>query len=216
MQVEVWSDVICPWCWLGNVRLEKALAGFAHAGEVTVLFRSFELDAQTPADLDIPTDELLARKFKVDRPQIDAMHARLIALGRADGIEYRFDRARTSNTFDAHQVLHFARERGKQPELVKRLFQANFHDGIRVGDRKALVALATEVGLPAPEVESALDERRFAPAVRADQAEARALGATGVPFFVAGGAAAVSGAQSVEVLGRMLDAAWERRSEGRA
>jgi predicted DsbA family dithiol-disulfide isomerase len=163
VQVEVWSDVICPWCWLGNVRLEKALAGFAHAGEVAVLF---------------------------------------------------FDRVRTSNTFDAHQVLHLAQERGKQPELVKRLFQANFHDGIRIGDRKALVALAAEVGLPAPEVEGALDARRFAPAVQADQAEARALGASGVPFFVAGRAAAVSGAQSVEVLQRMLEAAWERRGEG--
>ncbi len=211
MQIEVWSDVICPWCWLGNVRLDKAIAGFAHGDQVQVVRRSFELDPSTPKDLDIPTDEMIAKKFGAGRAQIDAMHERLGALGRADGVEFRFERARTSNTFDAHQVLHLARARGKEAEMTRRLFLANFHDGVRVADAKELVRLATEVGLDAAEVEEALGDQRFASAVRDDEAEARSIGVSGVPFFLADREFAISGAQSVDVLRRMLDMAWAKR-----
>ncbi len=147
MRIDVWSDVICPWCWLGNARLEKAIAGFAHRQQVEVVQRSFELDPGTPKDLDISTDELLAKKFGAGRAQIDAMHERLDALGKADGVEFRFERARTSNTFDAHQVLHLARAHGKETAMAGRLFRANFQESVRVGDRKELVRLGTEVGL---------------------------------------------------------------------
>jgi predicted DsbA family dithiol-disulfide isomerase len=211
MRIDVWSDVVCPWCWLGNVRLQKALAQWPHPGEVEIVQRSFELDPTTPKDLDIPTDEMLAKKFGVGPAQIDAMHERLRALGQADGIEFRFDRARTSNTFDAHQLVHLARVHGKEGAMTDRLFRANFHDGVRVGDRKELVRLAADVGLDAAEAEEALADQRLASAVRGDEDEARAIGISGVPFFLADREFGVSGAQPVEVLARMLDMAWGKR-----
>ena len=214
MKVDVWSDVVCPWCWLGKARLEKAVASLDQADEIEVVFRSFELDPRTPKDLDIPTDEMLAKKFGVGRPQIDAMHERLRSLGRADGVDFRFERARTSNTFDAHQLVHLARARGgKESAMVGRLFRANFQEGVRVGDRKELARLAAEVGLDAAEAEEALADQRYASAVQGDEDEARALGISGVPFVLADREFGVSGAQSVEVLRRMLDMTWVKRTE---
>jgi predicted DsbA family dithiol-disulfide isomerase len=211
MKVDVWSDVICPWCWLGKARLEKAIASF-EGEEVEVVFRSFELDPRTPKDLDVPTDEMLAKKFGVGRPQIDAMHERLRGLGQADGIDFHFERARTSNTFDAHQLLQLARAQGKQRAMSDRLFRANFAEGVRVGSRPELVRLASEVGLDGADVRAALEEERFAPAVREDEAQARAFGITGVPFFLLDGKLAVSGAQSVDVLRQALQQAEAQRA----
>lgn len=211
MRVDVWSDVICPWCWLGNARLDKALASFPHAAEVEVVPRSFELDPTTPKDLDVPTDTMLAKKLNVGPAQIQAMHARLRGLGEAEGIEYRFERARTSNTFDAHQLIHLGRARGKAAAVATRLFRANFNQGVRVADRKELVRLAADVGLDGAEAEEALADQRFALDVRADEEQARGLGISGVPFFLVDGRLAVSGAQPVEVMLRMLDAGWEKR-----
>jgi predicted DsbA family dithiol-disulfide isomerase len=210
MRIDVWSDVICPWCWLGNARLEKALSAFPHRENVELVFRSFELDPRSSKDLDIPTNEMLGKKYGFGPAQIDAMHERLHGLGMADGIEFRFERARTSNTFEAHQLIHLASAKGKQKEMAQRLFVAQFHEGVRIGDTKELVRLAVEVGLDAAEVEAALDEQRFAPAVRADEEDARTLGISGVPFFLVDGELAVSGAQSVEVLGELLVEAWSK------
>lgn len=211
MRIDVWSDVVCPWCWLGKARLEKALAAFPHRASIEVVFRSFELDPRAPKDLDISSDELLAKKYSLGQAQIDAMHERLRGLGLADGLDFRFDRARTSNTFDAHQLTHLAREQGQQQAMIDRLFRAQFHEGVRVGDREQLVRLATEVGLDEAAARSALDEQRFADAVRADEAQARALGISGVPFFLVDGRLAVSGAQSLEVFRQLLEKGWEQR-----
>ncbi|MBI2394817.1 MAG: DsbA family oxidoreductase [Deltaproteobacteria bacterium] len=211
MRIDVWSDVVCPWCWLGKARLEKALASFPQREHVEVVFRSFELDPRAPKDLDISSNELLAKKYSLGSAQIDALHERLRGTGLADGIDFRFDRARTSNTLEAHQVIHLARERGRQLAMVDRLFRAQFHEGVRVGDREQLVRLATDSGLDAAEVRSALDDQRFAAAVRDDQAQARALGVSGVPFFLVDGAVAVSGAQAVDVFRKLLEKGWERR-----
>lgn len=213
MQIDVWSDLVCPWCYLGYARLEKALASFAHRDETRVVLRAFELDPRAPRDLDVPTDEALEKKFGIGRAQVDAMHERMRALGRADGIDFRFERVRTSNTFDAHQVVLVARAHGMQAPMVERLFRANFHEGVRIGDRKELARLASEVGVGAGAVEEALVDGRCASAVRDDEAAARELGVSGVPFFLAGGEVAVSGAQSVEVLGRMLEAGWAKRAD---
>jgi predicted DsbA family dithiol-disulfide isomerase len=207
MKIEVWSDVVCPWCWLGHARLEKALAAFGGKDEVEVVARSFELDPTVPSDLDLPTDTVLAKKFGVSAAQIDAMHERLRSLGAADGIDYRFPLVRTSNTRDAHEVVHLARLRGKEGAMVARLFRANFTEGVRVGDRKELSRLAGDVGLDPAEVEEALADQRFEAVVRQDEAEARSLGISGVPFFLADRKLAVSGAQSVEVLRQMLEKA---------
>jgi predicted DsbA family dithiol-disulfide isomerase len=210
MRVDVWSDVVCPWCWLGNARLDKALAAFPHREQVEVVFRSFELDPRASKELDIPTDEMLSKKYGFGPAQIKAMHERLHGLGMADGIDFRFELARTSNTFEAHQVIHLARASGKGKPMADRLFRAQFHDGVRIGSRAELVRLATEVGLDAPAVESALDEQRFAPAVRSDEEKAKGLGISGVPFFLVEGVPGVSGAQPVETLSQMLEAGWSK------
>ncbi|MDF2694443.1 MAG: oxidoreductase [Labilithrix sp.] len=200
MRIDVWSDVICPWCWLGRARLDKAVAASADRDPIEIVYRSFELDPSSDRTLDIPTNEMLQKKFGMGQAQIDAMHARVAGLGQEEGIEFKFERARTSNTFEAHQLTHFAHEHGKRLAMVDRLFEANFKEGIRVGDRASLVKLAGEVGLDAAEAERALAEERFADAVRADQSAARELGIRGVPFFVFDGKAAVSGAESVATL----------------
>jgi predicted DsbA family dithiol-disulfide isomerase len=210
VRLDVWSDVVCPWCYLGNARLKKAVAAFEHRDEVEVVFRSFELDPGRPRDLDIPTNDVLVRKFGVPRAQVDAMHGRLRALGLADGIDFQFDQVRTSNTLEAHALTHLARARGVQARMTDRLFSANFSEGVRIGDRKALVRLAADVGLDAAEAEEALADERYAPAVRDDEEQARALGISGVPFFLAERKLAVSGAQSVDVLRGLLDAAWNK------
>jgi predicted DsbA family dithiol-disulfide isomerase len=211
MRVDVWSDVICPWCWLGNARLEKALASFPHREEVELVFRSFELDPRSSVDLDIPTNEMLAKKYGFGPAQIEAMHERLHGLGMEDGIDFRFALARTSNTFEAHQVIHLAGEHGKQKAMADRVFRAQFNEGVRIGNRAELVRLASEVGLDATATESALSDQRLAAAVRADEAQARELGISGVPFFLVDGSVAVSGAQSVEVLGQLLTEAWTQK-----
>jgi predicted DsbA family dithiol-disulfide isomerase len=211
MRIDVWSDVVCPWCWIGKARLEKAIAAFPHKDDVDVVHRSFQLDPTTPNDLDVSTDEMLVKKFGIGQAQIDAMHERLRSLGSADGVEFHFERARTSNTFAAHELIHLAGVHGKRAAMTGRLFKANFEEGVRVGDRMELLRLATEVGLDAAEAEEALADERFAAAVRDDIAQARSLGISGVPFFLADGSFVVSGAQSVDVLRRMLDAAWAKR-----
>lgn len=198
MRIDVWSDVICPWCWLGRARLEKAVA--ASGEKVDVMFRSFELDPKSDKALNISTNEMLQKKFGMGQPQIDQMHARLQGLGKADGIDYQFDKARTSNTFDAHQLIHLAKARGKQGDIVDRLFVANFRDGVRIGDRAALVKIATEAGLDEKEAADALETQRFAADVRADEADAKKYGVSGVPYFLFNGKVAVSGAESVDIL----------------
>ncbi len=200
MRIDVWSDVICPWCWLGRARLENAVAASPDKEQIEIVYRSFELDPSSDRTLDIPTSELLQKKFGMGRAQIDAMHARIVGLGKSEGITFEFERARTSNTFDAHQLTHFAHAQGKRLAMVDRLFAANFNEGIRVGDRASLVKLAAEVGLDGAEAEKALEEQRFADAVRADEAHAKELGIRGVPFFLFEGKLAVSGAESVATL----------------
>jgi len=209
LRIDVWSDVICPWCWLGRARLLKALAAFDGGAQAKVVFRSFELDPKSDRELDVSTSEMLKKKLSIGQPQIDAMHERLKKLGQADGIDYHFEKARTSNTFDAHQLIHFAYARGKQSEMVDRLFVANFKEGLRIGDRSTLVKLATDVGLDAAETEAGLVAERWGVEVRADEAQAKAIGVSGVPFFLFNEKVAVAGAESVELLSQALAKAVE-------
>lgn len=207
MRIDVWSDVVCPWCWIGKVRLQKALAGFPAGGSVEVVLRSFQLDPSTPKDLDIPSDEMLARKYRIGPVEVRDIHSRLESLGKAEGIDFRFELGRTANTFDAHQLIHLAKDKGLQMPMADRLFRAQFSEGIRVGDRKALMNLATEVGLDGGEVGASLESQAYAAAVREDEAQARALGITAVPFFLFDGKVGVSGAQPVSVLRRVMEEA---------
>ena len=216
MKVEIWSDVVCPWCYIGKRRFESALRRFAHRDEVEVVWRSFELDptatsALRPGDGPEYVDRLAA-KYRMAREQAQQAVASTTATAAAVGLDFHMDRALAANTFDAHRVIHLAAERRRQAQVKERLMRAHFTEGEAVGDRAALVRLAVDAGLDADEVRSVLDTGAYADAVRADEAEAAALGIRGVPFFVLDRKYGVSGAQVPEQLLAALEQAWRERT----
>jgi predicted DsbA family dithiol-disulfide isomerase len=200
LRVDVWSDIACPWCYVGKRRLEAALARFL--APVEVVWRAFELQPSAPREEDGSQSyaERLARKYGVSVQQAEAMIARMTEVARADGLDLRFDRVRAGNTFDAHRVLHLAHERGVQEAVKERFLRAYFSEGEPIGDPETLSRLAGEAGLDPTEVGELLHGDGFAREVRADEAQAHRLGIEGVPFFVLGGRTGVSGAQPSEVL----------------
>jgi predicted DsbA family dithiol-disulfide isomerase len=208
MKVEIWSDVVCPWCYVGKRRFEQALARFAHADEVEVVYRAFELDPSAPRERTGDRDEHLARKYGLTIERARQMNAQMTETAAAEGLDFRFDLMRGGNTFDAHRLLHLARDRGKQPELKERLLIATFTEGEPIGDPTALVRLAVDVGLDKAEVTDVLDSDRYADDVRADEQQAAAYGISGVPFFVIDGRYGVSGAQPADVLVQVLEQAY--------
>jgi predicted DsbA family dithiol-disulfide isomerase len=208
LRIDVWSDIVCPWCYVGRRRFEAALAKFPH--EVELVYRSFELDPGAPRLRETSQVEHLASKYRLPRAQAEQMLERMTQTGAADGIEFRFDRARSGNTFDAHRLLHLARAHGKQIELKERLMRAYFTDGVAIGEPDAIAPIAIEVGLPESEVRELLAGDRFATDVRRDEEVAAELGISGVPFFVMAGRLGVSGAQTPDVL---LGALERARSE---
>jgi predicted DsbA family dithiol-disulfide isomerase len=215
IKVDVWSDIACPWCYIGKRRFEAALAQFPHADQVEVRWRSYELDPAAPrrgAGSRQPgtlTDRLAA-KMGVSTAQVEQMNAQITALAREVGLDYHLDRAIPANTFDAHRLLHWAFEQGRQAELEERLFHAYFTEGLDVADHAVLAQLAGEVGLdPTAAGEVLGDANRYADAVRADIALAGQFGATGVPFYVLDRRFGVSGAQPTELFTQALTQAWE-------
>ncbi len=208
--MEVWSDVVCPWCYIGKRNLEEALAGFEHADEVEVVWRSFELDPGAPARREGSYVERLARKYRTAVDQAQAMIDRMTASAAAVGLDFRFDIAEPGSTFDAHRLLHLAAERGVQGELKERLLRATFTEGEPIGEHDTLVRLAADVGLDAAEVRAVLTSDAHADAVRAEEAEAATLDITGVPFFVVDRTYGISGAHPPEALRRILTKAWAR------
>jgi predicted DsbA family dithiol-disulfide isomerase len=213
MNIEIWSDVVCPWCYIGKRRFERAVASFGHPGEVTVTYRSFELDPSAPAERTGTYAEHLARKYGMTITQAEQASQQMTQRAAAEGLEFRFDLIRGCNTFDAHRLLHLAKDHGRQPEMKERLLRATFTEGLPIADKLTLVRLATEVGLPAAQVQAVLDGDVYADAVRADEQQAARYGITGVPFFVADGKYAVSGAQPPEVLLQLLRRAYEETSQ---
>ena len=213
MHVEIWSDVVCPWCYIGKRRFERAVASFGHPGEVTVTYRSFELDPDAPAQRSGTHAEHLARKYGMTIAQAERASEQMTQRAAAEGLEFRFDVIRGGNTFDAHRLLHLAKDHGLQPEMKERLLRATFTEGLSVADQPTLARLATEVGLPAAQVQAALDGDAYADAVRADEQQAARYGIAGVPFFVADGKYAVSGAQEPGVLLQLLRRAYEETSK---
>ena len=209
MRVDIWSDIVCPWCYIGKRRFERALAAFSRRQSVQVVLRSYQLEPDAPRGATSPRRERLKKKYGWSDAQADAMDARMVETAAAEGLEYHLDEGVTGNTFDAHQLLHLARERGVQDAVAERLFRAHFTERQSIFDRASLASLAADAGLDAAEARSALDEDRYAAAVQADVEEARALGANGVPFFVIANRYGVSGAQPAEffvaALTRALD-----------
>ena len=211
MKVEIWSDVVCPWCYVGKRQFEEALGRFGHADQVTVEWRCFELDPGSPARVDLPMSTVLQRKYGMSAQQAEAANQRMTALAASVGLDYHLDDVQMGNTFDAHRLVHLAATHGLGDAMKERLFRAYFTEGTSPSDHDTLVRLAVEVGLDPDEVRAALEGDSFAQGVRDDEARAGAIGVTGVPFFVIDEAFAVSGAQPADVLLGALERAW---SEG--
>ncbi len=208
MKVEIWSDVVCPWCYIGKRRFESALADFEHRDQVEVIWRSYQLDPQASRASGEKVTEMLAQKYGVSLEQAAKMHARVSAVAAQEGLVYHLDQAQHANTFDAHRLLHLAAERGLQQEAEERFFHAYFTEGKALGDAETLVQLASELGIAEDEARAALDSDAYADAVRADIRRARMFGIQGVPFFAIDEQYGVSGAQPSEVLQEVLEQAW--------
>lgn len=208
MKVEIWSDVACPWCYIGKRRFEAALAGFEHRDDVDVRWRSFELDPSAPFDREDAYAQRLAAKYGTTLAEAEDTIDRMIEAGAQHGVVMRFDKARPANTFDAHRLLHLAAEHGVQHDLKERLLYATFTRGAQVADVEVLVALAADAGLDPVEVRTMLASDAFGADVRADERAAAELGITSVPYFVVGGTYGVAGAQSPDVLLDVLRDAW--------
>ncbi len=213
MRVDIWSDVVCPWCYVGKRRFEAALARFPHRADVEVHWRSFELDPRAPRRRDGDRLGHLAAKYGIDREQAEAMDRRITEAGREAGLDLRLGQTQGGNTFDAHRLLHLAAAHGRADELKERLMRAHFTDGDPVGDAAVLTRLATDAGLPAAEVDEVLAGDGYADAVRADERQARALGATAVPFYVIDETYGVAGAQPPEVFLNVLERAWSEQPD---
>jgi predicted DsbA family dithiol-disulfide isomerase len=211
VNVEIWSDIACPWCYVGKRRFEAALAAFEHRDEVQVTWRSFELDPSAPRQRDVDGATHLARKYGTSREQAVAMQDRMTQTAAGEGLAFRFDIARAGNTFDAHRLVHLGAAHGLQDAAKERLFAAYLTEGEPIGDPAALERLAIELGLPADEVRDVLAGDRFADEVRDDERTAHALGISAVPFFVVDRALGAAGAQPPEVLGELLRRAWDAR-----
>ncbi len=212
MQVEIFSDVVCPWCAVGKRRFETALRSFAHADDIDVVWRAFELDPDAPVQREGDYVDRLTRKYGISREQAETANQRLTAAAAAEGLDFHFERVRPGNTFDAHRLLHYARTAGpgRQDALKERLFGAYFTEGAVIGDVETLVRLAVEVGLDERASRAVLAGDDFAEEVRADEREAVGLGVTGVPFFVVEGKFGIPGAQDSDTILRVLDRAWEK------
>ncbi len=209
LRVDIWSDVVCPWCYIGKRRFERALGTFEHAKDVDVVWHSFELDPSAPRVREnISHAEHLAKKYRVGAAQAQAMIDRVTSAAAAEGLEFHYERAKGGNTFDAHRVIHFAQTKGLGAQMKERLLKGYFTDGAPIGETAGLVPLAVEVGLPEAEVADVLATDRYAKEVRDDENLARELGISGVPFFVIGGRLGVSGAQAPEVLVGALERGW--------
>ena len=214
MRVEIWSDVVCPWCYIGKRRFEAALASFPQAEEVEVVWRSFELDPSAPPSTETQGSYVsqLAAKYEISVEQAQSMIHNVTRIAASEGLEFQFDRAKRGNTFDAHRLLHLGLEKGVQNDLKERLDHATFTAGLSVSDHAALVDVGVAAGLHEIEVKDVLASARFADAVRADEAQARSYGISAVPFFVIDGRYGVAGAQSPDALVDVLTRAWQERS----
>ena len=209
MKIEIWSDVVCPWCYIGKRNLEVALTGFEHADQVEIEWRSYELDPSTPRRAELSMDEVLSRKYGMSQEEAVAANQRMTELAATVGLDYHLDRVQIGNTFDAHRLIHLASHEGRGGAMKERLLQAYFTEGRAVSDRATLAELAADVGLDPDRVAAVLDGDEFGEEVRADEARAMELGSTGVPFFVFDERLGVPGAQPPDVLLRLLQRAWD-------
>lgn len=210
--VEIWSDVVCPWCYLGKRRFERALEHFRLGAGIEVVWRSFQLDPTLPKGSRQQHAAYLARRTGRTLEEVRLSRDRLVKLAAAEGLRYDFDRYVVVNTRDAHRVAHLAASRGLGPAIQERLFRAQLEEGETLDDAATLSRLAAEVGVPGDDVEAMLASDAYAAEVDDDIRTGATLGVTGVPFFVFDRAFAVSGAQPVEVFEQALEMASSARA----
>lgn len=208
MKIDIWSDIACPWCYVGKRRLEKALESFEHRDELEVEWRSFELDPGAPPERDGSVDEYLARKYGMSIDQARRAIEDLTNVAAAEGLEFNLLGARSGNTFDAHRLIHMAKEEGLADAMKERLLRAYFSENELVSDGETLLRLAVEVGLAEEEVRAVLEGDAYAEQVRQDEADAMEIGVRGVPFFIIDQKYGISGAQPPTSLIKVLENAW--------
>ncbi|HEX9509997.1 MAG TPA: DsbA family oxidoreductase, partial [Puia sp.] len=206
MKIDIWSDVACPYCYIGKRHLETALEQFPHKDQVQVTWHSFELDPDAPADKKENLYEVVARKYGMSPEQAKVTTARTAASGAAAGLTIDFDKVIPTNTFNAHRLIQLAASHGKQDEMEERLFKAYFTEGKHIGQNESLQALAAELGIDAT---ATLNSNAFTNEVRKDEEAAQSIGIRGVPFFVFDYKYAISGAQPVSAFTQTLLKVWE-------
>ena len=208
MEVEIWADVVCPWCYLGKRYFERALDSFDHRDAVQVVYRSFELDPAAPRGITTPTAEMLAQKYRMTPDQARQAQRQMEQRAAAAGLTFRMDGLRSGSTRDAHRLLQLARASDRQGELMERLQRAHFTEQDSIFDHDALLRLAVDAGLDRGEVADVLASDRYSDHVDTDQAMAQSLGATGVPLFVIDRRYGISGAQPADTITDVLERAW--------
>ncbi|MEO8287805.1 MAG: DsbA family oxidoreductase [Chloroflexota bacterium] len=208
MKVEIWSDVVCPWCYIGKRRFESALAEFEHRDDVEVVWRSFQLDPSAPQSANTTVSEHLAGKLGISLKQAEAMNAHVSELAAQEGLDYHLENAKYSNTFDAHRLIHLAAKHGLQDVVKERLMKGYFTESAAVGDYETLIKLVSEAGVDADEARAVLASDTYANEVRADIQRARSFGISGVPFFAIDERYGISGAQPAEGIREVLEQAW--------
>jgi predicted DsbA family dithiol-disulfide isomerase len=196
MRVDIWSDLVCPWCYVGKRRFEKALARFDNRDKVQIVHRSFQLNPAAPRDHTSNRREMLMQKYGLSPAQAAEMDTRLTRTAAAEGLDFHLDGTLTGNTFDAHRLVHLAHAHGLQDQVIERLYRAYFSEQRSLFTQDSLVALATDAGLTRDEAAATLLDNRYAEAVNEDIEIARQLGVTGVPFFVIDDRYGISGAQA--------------------
>lgn len=211
MKIEIWSDIACPFCYIGERHLELALESFDHRDDVEIVPRAFELDPGAAPGEHRPMADALAAKFGTSSAQVTAMQRGIADKAHAVGLEFDTSTASVTNTFDAHRLVHLARESGRDRELLAALMRGYFAHGLRAGDHDALVEVATQVGLDEARVRAVLAGTEYTEDVRADESRARALGISGVPFFLIDDTYALSGAQPVAAFRSALDEVWAKQ-----
>jgi predicted DsbA family dithiol-disulfide isomerase len=209
VHVEIWSDIACPWCYVGKRRFDAALAAFDQRDDVRLTWRSFELDPHAPRELAVDGATHLAEKYGMTREEARASQQHLADVAAGDGLEMRFDLVRGANTFDAHRLVHLAGAHGVQNAMKERLMRAYFTEGELIGDADVLAQLALEVGLPEDDVRDALATDRYAAEVREDERTAMSLGISAVPFFVVDRKLGAAGAHPPEALRELLRRGWQ-------
>lgn len=208
MKVQIWSDIACPFCYIGKKQLETALEQFPEKEQVEIEFKSFELDPNAPTQVDYDVHDMLVKKYGMSRSQAMAMNEQVKQAGKEKGIDFQFDPLVLTNTFDAHRLAQYAGQMGKGDFVMGELFQAYFTDGKHVGDRQTLLDIAEKAGLDVKEVQQVLGGEAFADHVRKDEQEARQLGINAVPFFLINNKYSVAGAQPADTFLRALETAW--------